>query len=57
VRAAVDVLADQWGTLLPFLDRIHGGEDLETVAVAALAAFNASPSSAASAAPVPTCGR
>jgi hypothetical protein len=42
VRAAVDELADQWGTLLPFLDRIHGGEDMETVAVDAMAAFKES---------------
>jgi hypothetical protein len=41
VHAAVHELADQWGRLLPFLDRIHGGEDVEKVAADALAAFKA----------------
>lgn len=41
VRAAIDALGEEWSTLLPFLERIHRGEDSEVVAIEAVAAFKA----------------
>lgn len=41
VKAAIGMLDDEWGTLLPFLDRVADGEEAEAVAIDAVAAFEA----------------
>lgn len=41
VPAAISTLTDEWGTLLPFLDRLGAGETAEAVGADARAAFAA----------------